>query len=174
MTIDEVLEKYNCAKTNQDIGELKSKLYWEWTEAQNDYHVLSTYLQESERIKIEPPPSEIENTSKLVTEAKKYAERLVQLDNSIKAVVLVGSLVNGSFRQESDIDIALVFDPEPNMSPDGYIKIYSLQEKIENRILQHHIDLGFLSGSDIYLGGGLISEYRGDFLILWEKEIIKC
>lgn len=116
--------------------------------------------------------------------AKKYAEKLIELDRDIDEIVLIGSLVNGNFGEKSDIDILCLFDEERErdgfwekdllaMIKKLYTQAYSLREKLlpwqKSVGINHPIDLGFMIGSDIFMGGGLISRYIGKYRTLAKR-----
>lgn len=67
----------------------------------------------------------------IIKELKKAFK--AQKISNVAAVYLYGSLVNGSLRQDSDIDIAIL--PAPNISKDEVLSLISQAEDIVSRVL---------------------------------------
>jgi len=116
-----------------------------------------------------------ERLSKLQKAVKRYAEKLIEIDKDIEEVVLIGSLVNGEFKETSDIDIVCLFDERLEIGTfENLAELNSRVNLLRGKLLRlqkalnihHPIDIGFMVGSDIFLGGGLISNYFGKYKIL--------
>jgi predicted nucleotidyltransferase len=101
----------------------------------------------------------------LMEKVKKYIKLLMNKSKEIKEVYLIGSLATGNFNKNSDIDLVICFNKDPStmenitMALETVLKWESELAKEENKLkIRYPIDLGFVTGSDIFLGG-LISDY---------------
>ncbi|NOY65716.1 MAG: nucleotidyltransferase domain-containing protein [Nitrospirae bacterium] len=75
-----------------------------------------------------------EKTDKIVTVVRKYIEELESRGIRVIEVMIFGSYAKGTFREDSDIDIAIV---SPDFSGDRFADrrlIVPLRRKIDNRI----------------------------------------
>lgn len=105
--------------------------------------------------------------AKIKERVQRYCEKLLAKDARITEVVLIGSMANGGFNEESDIDLVRVFDPDFEHSLEGYSRIAELLEECGYEIEDHPVNLGFITeDSEIFMGCGLVSGYIGDYLVL--------
>jgi len=120
----------------------------------------------------------------MMEKIKEYAKCLCEEDAKIEEVILIGSFADGTANDKSDIDLVCVFDEDTfgKLSYVGdyidlaYKRLWKLREKIaefeKNLKLGYPIDLCFTEGrgSDIFGGGGLISNYAGKYKTLIKRK----
>jgi predicted nucleotidyltransferase len=68
--------------------------------------------------------------------AKKYADFIKRDNSGIQKIYLFGSNVRGTAREDSDIDIAIVFDNFKN-SFDIQVELMKLRRKFDTRLEPH-------------------------------------
>lgn len=73
--------------------------------------------------------------SEALTIAKRYAQA-IKLNFDCKKVILFGSYAKGNFNEQSDIDIAVVFNEYSN-GLDIQLKLMQIRRKIDSRIEPH-------------------------------------
>jgi predicted nucleotidyltransferase len=115
----------------------------------------------------------------MLLKLKKYIKRMVELDNLIEQVVIIGSFVNDGFNSESDIDLCICFKDEgwsdwQEEHQVSYSRIFTLKDKLypyeKSLNIGHPIDLSFIcTNGDIFGLGGLISGYSGEHLELYQR-----
>ena len=68
--------------------------------------------------------------------ARKYIEFLKTKDPNIKKAYIFGSYINGTFREDSDIDLAIIFK---NLTDtfDMQVQLMKLRRKFDTRIEPH-------------------------------------
>ena len=118
----------------------------------------------------------------MIKKIKDYAKRLCEEDTQIEEVVLIGSFANGTATNKSDIDLVCVFDEEcEDKDPMAtvcvlYGKVRELRDKFHQleKKIGRSIDLGFITADgDIFMGGGLISNYAGKSKLLAKRSEVK-
>lgn len=123
---------------------------------------------------------------KLKNRMKRYIRLILKKsERSIDSITIIGSLVNGNFNKNSDINIVICF--EPDFSDDwegnaeGYKTVFKLRKELINdqkRLkIKHPIDLGWIAEcGDIFLGGGLASNYRGNYVsfVPYRGKLYQC
>ena len=68
-----------------------------------------------------------------IESVKKYADR-VRRDFDVKKIILFGSYVKGTVREDSDIDVAVVFDHIDGDYLDVITRLTKIRRDIEHRI----------------------------------------
>lgn len=103
--------------------------------------------------------------------AKDYCKKIFNDNTRISEMVLIGSLVNGGFNENSDIDIVCVYEPDFDCPlEDGSAEMSRLLSSYGYTLEGYPVDIGFITDSgDIFLGGGLISRYRGNSEVIFSR-----
>lgn len=68
--------------------------------------------------------------------ARKYAAFIKESEKGVKKVYLFGSYAKGAFDEDSDIDVAIVFDALANTF-DMQVELMKLRRKFDTRIEPH-------------------------------------
>ncbi len=114
----------------------------------------------------------VESISEVKHQAKEYCRKILNDNlNEIYEIVLIGSIINGGFNEQSDIDIVVVFNEELEISWDKagayltpYNKTLSFVEKYGHEIAGYPVDIGFIDLSgNVYMGGGMVGKYREEY-----------
>lgn len=71
--------------------------------------------------------------NEVIEKAKRYAQAVTEVFQP-KMIVLYGSYSKGTAREESDIDIAVVFDNAESNYWEKFHKLYKLRRGIDSRI----------------------------------------
>lgn len=69
----------------------------------------------------------------IITSSNKFVDEVLKRF-SPSSIILYGSYANGSARESSDIDIAVVFDRYPDSILDGMKSLYRLRRDVDDRI----------------------------------------
>lgn len=139
-------------KNDMIISEKAGKKTFYRMNMSNKYSRLASEIMQNER-------RDLNNMSlKIVTILREYARQIFD-SIDVVSVYVFGSIVKGSYREDSDIDIAII--TEKNISAKERLMLEKIGEKIEKRF-GREIQPHFFTQKEFKAEGGVVEQIKRD------------